>query len=480
MHSPEIISFNNGVIEWRHNGVQSFILRLNKKERACGNNTFDTSGLSENTRICIAAADGNGNRTSDFTMLFFNAAERSLEYLPLEVRVCGEVLRWTRIEGVSEYRVVDISFNAATVTGDEYDMSGKNLVYGVYPVSSTDGVKSAGAEPETIQYLAGRGTEREPYIIRTPFDLRAVDYYELLSGGKTRNRYRIDNDIDYNTVGKLEVDSNIYTLSKPFFGVLDGNGKKLSGIRVHYDGGYWALFDFIARGGEVRNMVFDYPAIANELQDKYHPLNAAVATVAYRNYGVIEGVKVHRAVYSAAGGAVCGIAAINCGTVRDCAVSGVFKQFCTGLRAQACYEMSGAVLENRSGGVVERTHVSSLAIVGAQCAGEGDVAYNNVRVASGIVAFNRKGGIVRDCSFKSVNMTHILSCGSECGGIAAYNAGTVRVRAENVGTLKWSDAAHVGAAVAADIGDVPDLRGRVIGKNDGECQADNTERDGNG
>ena len=44
----------------------------------------------------------------------------------------------------------------------------------------------------------------------------------------------------------------MYTLHKPFFGTLDGDGKKLSNVYVNYDGGYWALFDYIVRLYDLR------------------------------------------------------------------------------------------------------------------------------------------------------------------------------------------------------------------------------------
>ena len=92
-------------------------------------------------------------------------------------------------------------------------------------------------------------------MIKTPFDLRAIDYYELRRSetNGVRRCYRIENDMDYNAVNALESDSNIYTLRKPFNGTLDGNGKKLSNIRVNYDGGFWALFEFLERGAVVTN-----------------------------------------------------------------------------------------------------------------------------------------------------------------------------------------------------------------------------------
>ncbi|MCX4314820.1 MAG: hypothetical protein OSJ83_13335, partial [Clostridia bacterium] len=72
------------------------------------------------------------------------------------------------------------------------------------------------------------------YIIKTPFDLRAIDYYESLfaaRGGKP-NHYVLSEDIDYGTVNALDNESNVFALKKPFFGVFDGNNKKLCDFRV--------------------------------------------------------------------------------------------------------------------------------------------------------------------------------------------------------------------------------------------------------
>ena len=167
------------------------------------------------------------------------------------------------------------------------------------------------------------------------------------------------------------------------------SGKPIYGVYPEYDGGHWALFEFIAEGGEVKNIVFDEPSIKNVLRLKYYPIDASVATVAHINRGSITRATVVGAAYSAAGGTVCGICSHNFGTVSCCSVSGEFVQGNTGLDGQGCCEMAGIVTENCRGGIVER-NAAELTVRGMRLAG-----YINIGTVGGIVAVNRRGARVR-------------------------------------------------------------------------------------
>lgn len=369
---------------------------------------------------------------------------------PEIISVDGEILRWSAVGGATAYAVVDIEFNAIVVTDTYYDMSGKIAVYGVYPISACGGANGWDESPP-IKYLDGSGTERDPYLIRTPFDLRAIDYYETRYAkyGGAKNYYRIENDLDYSSVFALESESNLLTLSKPFYGVLDGNGKKLMHIRVKYDGGYWALFDFITQGAVVKNMFFDSPEIYNRLQDNAMPLNPSIAMVANKNYGTVSGITLMQAEFSAAGGEVCGIVAHNYGKVTDCSVSGTLVQRSTAAIGDAGYEMSGVVLENCNGGRVDGNTVYSLTIRGA----------GNVRSAAGVVSVNRAGGTVSNNSFESIAVTGMIE-GSEYGGVTAYNAGVTVLGTGKLGAFTCG-----GVTVTENNGSTADNRGLLIGKN---------------
>ncbi len=410
------------------------------------------------------------NGRSDWTVKTYVPEEEQLQATLVIESLQDSVLKWNKVKDAIGYRVVDIDFNVTEITTTSYDMFDKNLVLGVYPVKPNEKFDITQIVPSDIKYLDGDGTAANPYLIKSPFDLRAIDYYETRyfnENKQTRNNYKIANDLDYSSVNVLEGISNMYTLHKPFFGTLDGDGKKLSNVYVNYDGGYWAMFDFLSVGSSVKNIVFENPEIENKLQVKDVPINASIATVAYRNYGTVSAINVKNAKYTAAGGEVSGIVLHNYGTVENCEVSGTITQGVTGQVGQACYEMAGVVLENCKDGKVTGNKVTALVIAGSQCSGDDGSKYYNVRTAGGIVSVNRTGGTVSGNSYTTLTMTNMLNyynepSAYEWGGIVAYNANGGTVSGNTVGSFKWN-----GANITRKIGDpTTDHRGTLVGKND--------------
>ena len=450
--SPEIISFNNGVIEWKSvSGATAYTVKVNGTAQTVSTNTFDVSALSGTSRIEISATiDGKSSAT---TAVLYNPATKKLSAMPIsEYTLEGDTLKWSDVGGAVGYKVVDLDFNAVTVTVPGYAMDTRNLVYGVYPVmAATSVVQSAEVAPVDMKYLSGAGTEANPYLIKTPFDLRAIDFYELRNSEQnsaTKNYYKIANDIDYNTVSALEGDSNMYTVRKPFFGVLDGNGKTLSNIAVHYSSGFWSLFEFIATGGIVKNIKFDGVELNNEMQDEVHPVNATVSMVAYRNYGTVTNITLSGAKFTVAGGEAAGIVVHNYGSVSGCTVNDLSIK-ANAITGSAAFEMAGVVLENY--GTVGGNDVKSLTISGSG---------TNIGSSAGIVSINRAGGNVIDNSFGTVTINN-LKAGKEAGGIVAYCAtgGNVTKGSGTFGTLK------VGTQnITANTGTQSAPRGLLYGK----------------
>ena len=179
-----------------------------------------------------------------------------------------------------------------------------------------------------------------------------------------------------------------------------------------------------------------------------HPLNSAIATVAYRSYGTVSGITVTGAQYSAMGGEICGVVAHNHGTVVGCSVSGTFSQAGTAALGSAEYEMAGVVLENLDGGIVDGNSAGTLVLRGSG---------GNIRSAAGVVSINREGGIVRNNSFTSVTVTG-MAAGSEYGGVTAYCAGTTTKGTGVLGAFTVG-----GVAVTAETGGT-DGRGKLVGK----------------
>ena len=508
LKSPEIVSFENGILEWKGNTPNDkYLLKVDGAVQTDGtdgywhSNKLDISDYIGGHNIEISAVgDGDYLRNSPVVSCAVNSAHTKLAMPQIDgYTIENGVLSWQPIGGASGYRVIDLNRNVTITTATSVDLADRNIVYGVYALSGQSEIADAEIIEADIPYLTGEGTATSPYLINNAFELRAIDFYEAryaehkkTAAGTPINHYKINADIDYNAVAATEDTSNIYTLSKPFCGVLDGNGKKLKNMRVVYDGGYWALFDYIVQGSTVKNMTFESPEITNRLQAPNFPLGAKIATVAYRNYGTISGITVANAQYSASGGEVSGICSHNYGTVTGCEVSGTFTQVDTGLASQACYEMAGVVLENCNGGRVTANKVKSLTIKGSASHWEyydeskkGMVIggyYNNVRTAGGIVSVNRAGGVVSNNSYETLNMLVMLdnykdttdgngntSSGFEFGGLVAYNAGTVTLGTGSIGTFTWSATASGGSSITKTIGSSADWRGKYVGKNDGTC-----------
>lgn len=481
LQKPQFISCNNGIVEWTPViGVRSYLLKVGGKFVSDSNdgyyhsNKYDANALAENSVIQVTAC-GDGVWFKDgqsVTAMYVPAQKALVPAAVSDVAVQGDKLLWKSVDGVKSYNLVDMNYNVINVSDTTYNMSGKNLILGVYPAIESPIVGSA-LVPCAIPYLAGAGTLADPYQIKSHTDLRAIDYYEhlyeLAGGNGPRNYYKITRDIDYGTVAALESESNIYSLRKPFYGTLDGNGKKLSNINVNYDGGYWSLFDYLTVGSVVKNIIFDHPTIVNKLQSVEHPSNASIATIANTNYGTIQDIQVRNAAYTAAGGEVSGIAAHNFGTISGCSVGGEFVQGSTGVISQACYEMAGIALENRKGGKVIGNVITSLTIRGSKCTGSDGGTYNNVRTAAGIVAVNRVGGEVANNSFTTLIMVNMLdnyraeTSGFEWGGIVAYNAGTLKKGNGTLGSFSWNS-----GNINLETGSATDQRGKLYGKNDGQ------------
>ena len=455
MQMVEITSFDDGIIRWAAQGAHAFSVEVDGEYvsdggdglyRACA---LDVNRF-EKKPLVVSVCDARDERSRVDFVVSSDRKTLSMPTVPVEVK--SGVLHWRAVPGASRYKLVDIKQNVIYTDRCYYDANYRNVVYGVCAVSANKLIRDG--EIAHIKYLDGSGSEESPFIICSPFELRAIDYYEQLyaDGARARNHYIIDRDINFNSVAALEGESNMFTLSRPFYGVLDGGRHMLYNVTVGYDGGYWALFDFLARGAVIENLIFSGMAVTNRLQSAYAPLDASIAAVAHVNYGEIRNIVVKNAKFLSGGGAVCGICSHNSGTVRDCTVSGEFAQSLSGLIGQACYEAAGIVAENRAGGVVENNAVLDLTIRGSFAEDARGVHYPNVRTAAGIVAVNRAGGCVSDNMFGRLNFVSVEPQSAEYGGVCAYNAGLVRL-----GDVKNTGAFKVNGAEVK----------RAVGKNDG-------------
>lgn len=501
LNSLEITSFENGILKWKAvPGASGYTVAIGERGGTLTDKVVTDTQLNVNADTTLSgkpltleigtAGDGVYKKTSDPVRVNVNTAHTKLTMSPVtDYTVTDGVLSWQAVGGAKGYLVVDIEYNKRVITSTEYDVSDKIPVYGVYPVSASTLIADAEIERVAIPYIAeGDGTSNNAYNITTPFELRMIDYYEMLYAEDLRTQpslaplcYKLANDLDYNSVSVPEGVSNIYPIAKPFYGKFNGNNKTLKNICVRYASGYWALFDYVAKGAEIKKLTIDAADIENELANltkPTYPVGATIAAIAYENYGTISNITLTGAKFTATGGEVCGVATYNCagGIVENCTVGGgsVFKQNATGQKGQACYEMAGVVLENL--GTVRGNNIADLTIEGSVAMGDGP--YNCVRCAGGIVSVNRAGGVVANNSYTKLTMKTVneYTVEHEFGGIVAYNAGTVTKGSGNLGTFTFNGlpkSAEQGSVTwvwdSKQNKDVPqgEWVGKLVGKNQG-------------
>ena len=133
-------------------------------------------------------------------------------------------------------------------------------------------------------FAGGTGTEADPYLIETPAQLA-----KLAKDVSNRQAYegayfRLEADLDlsahrWNPIGTF-IKNVVYEIDRPFCGILDGNGKKITGLIVsEMDGsGTAGLFGNIhskttGNGVGVRNLTIENAYV--EATDKDLPVNYA-------------------------------------------------------------------------------------------------------------------------------------------------------------------------------------------------------------
>lgn len=439
MPYPELTSFKSGVLTWRTAGyADGYVIKVN------GNiisDNYESNTLDVNVALPCGECDlsiatrGDGvyYKNSDELKVILSADRKTVKLpAPVGLRVENGILRWEAVAAAREYKVTDLlTRTIVTVYSPEIDLTLINIAYGVRAVSPLAFVCDSDTVTD-IPYLQGLGSEQSPYLIKTPFDLRAIDYYEALYADRIktqpsfrRNYFKIDCDLDYaiNTVS--ESGSNFFKLKMPFYGTLDGGNNCLYNINVNYDGGYWAMFEYVTRFGVIKNIRVNGANLYNGLQStEYYPVGAETALIAYNNYGRIENISISELEATVSGGAAAAVAISNYGVIASCELADVrLVQESTGRFGQSCYEMAGVCIRNH-GRVEGNRIVGILEIRGNIAATWDDYKYNNIRCVGGFISDNE--GIAKDneCSGR-IEVKNFNGIAGECGGIAAYDAGTI-------------------------------------------------------
>ena len=204
--------------------------------------------------------------------------------------------------------------------------------------------------------------DRDEYTISnwTEFDQFMKDVNSL-NGGGGRPTAVITADIE------MPDDATLTTCSGAFRGTLDGQGHKISGLRLEGENGAPAqcessLFGSIAKGGAVKNLTIEgYDAYVQERIADDGETTYGNALITRKNHGTISGVTIKDCSLrqhtmldydpnNPFAPELAGVAAYNTGTIEACTVISLK------LKATERYEMSG----NQIGcGVALKNHIGS-------------------------------------------------------------------------------------------------------------------------
>lgn len=143
------------------------------------------------------------------------------------------------------------------------------LAIAAIPAGSLTHHADAAAEEDFTFSLKGQGTATEPYLIKTTDDL--VNMRDAINGHDTDEHYskayyRLEDDIDLESVGvwypigRSKGGTYLSATEKPVFGgVFDGNGHKISGLKITNDnmfsGGRLYTFGLFGKNeGTIKNL----------------------------------------------------------------------------------------------------------------------------------------------------------------------------------------------------------------------------------
>lgn len=279
-------------------------------------------------------------------------------------------------------------------------------------------VKSLYGSTLTIE---ASGSEDDPYLISRVQDM--VDFADKINRGNNADKYyKLTADID---LGGMDW-TPVGMLVKPFRGIFDGNGKKITGLNVSDSGDFLGLFGYNL--GTIKNLtVSGYVTNTSTSKSEEHGDADFIGGVAGFNAGTIIDVDSNVVVDASGANNVGGIAGFN---------------------------TSGKWVDSRDVGDeegIKKTIAGAEGII-QRCGNTGFVA-GRMKVG-GIVGEN--AGTVEECYNKGTVVNMKTFGGSGVGGIAGrngnnntkyetgiikscYNAGTVVLDCYNTGKEKDED-----------------------------------------
>lgn len=296
-----------------------------------------------------------------------------------------------------------------------------------YPYAELQGLPHDNLPQSGVAFEGGTGTQADPYQISSAEQLNEVRNYPY-------NHFILLNDIDLSAAtsegGIFNNDGSgwepIGSNTKPFMGMFDGKGKKISGLVINRpynsDGAciYTGLFGVLDWGAQIKNLRLTAASITGSGTSGGIVGNVNTgATVENCSFeGFVCGTKTNDNLY------VGGIAG-NCnGTINSCYNAGTIKS--TGYSGGISGRTYGNVSNCYNTGYIQGT-LSSGGISGSSSHSNFTYCYNigNIYSGKGLVGYDDGNNTTNHCYFTE----------DELSGIAAAGIGE-HVEAKNVDLLQ--------------------------------------------
>ncbi len=258
--------------------------------------------------------------------------------------------------------------------------------------------------PAQAKYSGGSGTAKDPWRIANKKDLLALaadtkDYgaHFVLTADISLAKEPFTLAV---IAPSLHPGAHREFLDTPFTGTFDGNGHKITDLKINASMslGYLGLFGCVAREGVVKNLRMERVSIADRL-----------VTAAY--VGLLVGFN-------------------NGGTITDCSVAGDITA-AGGFVPEAAGALAGV---NDAGGTIRRCHTVAGTVHGQECIGS-------------LVGINYSGGRITECDAAG----KVVAQNGFAGGLVGWNWGRID-RCEAMGDTTASGIAPVGGLAGGNDG----------------------------
>jgi len=275
------------------------------------------------------------------------------------------------------------------------------MIFQCVPSAFADSANGPSSTP-----WSGAGTTDDPYVITTADQLNQM---RVLPNA----HYKLDADINldvppYNTGKGWQP---IGTMDEPFYGTLDGNGYKITGLYINRpDETEVALFGFIVNGAGISNVKLEDVDVTGDI--------AVGGLVGWNNGGSISSSSVSGTVNGYSAG---GLIGDNSGSINDSYASG---------NVTGAESVGGLVGYNFGNGTISNSHATSK-VTGGDVIG-GLVGYNSGGIsdsyASGEVNGGSQVGGLIGYNIQVVSNTYAsgeVTGNSQTGGLVGSSSGTV-------------------------------------------------------